>query len=49
VKRCKFYPEKDCFHSYCDLIDAMGSVSLCPLHANPFGRFKRRRVKEVAS
>jgi hypothetical protein len=49
VKRCKFYPERDYFYSSCDLIDAMSSVSVCPLHPNPFGRFRRRCVKEVAS
>lgn len=42
--KCRYKPQKPCFHASCDLIDCMGHVSCCPLLPNPSGRFTSRRV-----
>jgi hypothetical protein len=42
---CVHHPEKLCWHSSCDFLDAFGNVVVCPLFPNPNGRFKPRIVR----
>lgn len=49
MKRRKSYSERDCFHSSWDLIDVLGSASVCPWYPNPSGRLGCRWVKEANS
>jgi len=44
MKVCKYHPDKRCYHSSCDFIDAMGNVVVCPLHLNPNGYLTPRKV-----
>ena len=43
VKMCRFYPDKRCYHSSCDLISPSGDVEICSLYRGG-NKFRERRV-----
>jgi len=45
-KLCRFYPDRRCFHSSCDLISSSGVVSVCGLYGGG-DKFSRRKVGPV--
>jgi len=49
LKYCKYRLGERCFYENCSWLDGLGNTVVCPLVSNPFGRFKKRKIGEVAS